>query len=169
MNPFQPGSGSAGARGGMGRGRANRFGSINPGGQTSNPDSLFQLNGNLSRDPSAGMNHYRGTPAPALTSFNPMVRSSFTLPVANSLGSLRFTYRYALAPGAAGAAGEFERPQAAGLFTTTNLGNGFLLTAGTSFGASSAAGGARNSLTPSVSSGSQSHSALPLASVKLSF
>jgi hypothetical protein len=66
------------------------------------------------------------------------MRGSFNLPFSSSSSGYRFTYRDALRP--SGTLGDLGHPTASAIFTTSDLGNGVFLSAGTGYGARSMAG-----------------------------
>lgn len=79
-----------------------------------------------------------GTAPVALPSLSQLMRGSFNLPLSSSSSGFRFSYQDALRPG--GTPGDLGRPSASALFTTSDLGNGMFLSAGTGSGNRSMAG-----------------------------
>jgi len=72
-------------------------------------------------------------PSPfGLPSLNQMMRGSYSLPLNSSTSSFRFTYQDALKPG--DGFGYLAHPSASAMFSTSDLGNGVFLSAGTSYG-----------------------------------
>jgi hypothetical protein len=100
----------------------------------------------------------------ALPSFNQLMRGSFGLPLNSAQSSFRLTYQDAIRPGVN--FGDLARPNTSLIFSTTDLGNGMFLTAGTGFGHSTA--GAPAAGLGSSTSGDAKHSG-PSVAVKLSF
>jgi len=103
----------------------------------------------------------------ALPSLNQLMRGSFNLPFSSSSGlpssSLRFTYQDTLRSG--GVFGDPVHPNSSAMFTTSDLGNGVFLSAGTGYGIRSTAGA------PAASLGNESgpkHSGTAV-NLKLSF
>ncbi len=84
----------------------------------------------------------------ALPSLNQLMRGSFNLPFSSSSGlpssSLRFTYQDTLRSG--GVFGDPVHPNSSAMFTTSDLGNGVFLSAGTGYGIRSTAGAPAASL-----------------------
>jgi hypothetical protein len=80
----------------------------------------------------------------ALPSLSQMMRGSFNLPLSSSSSNFRFTYQDALRPG--GTFGDLGHPNASAMFTTSDLGNGVFLSAGTGYGIRSTAGAPAASL-----------------------
>jgi hypothetical protein len=79
-----------------------------------------------------------GTAPSDLPSLNQLMRGSFNLPVSSSSSNFRFSYMDALRPG--GTLGDLGHPTASAMFTTSDLGNGVFLSAGTGYGTRSTAG-----------------------------
>jgi hypothetical protein len=130
----------------------NQFGSFNLGGHQGSPASLFP--------PSSGP--FGATPQLPL---NQLMRGSFNLPLNSPASSaFRFQYSSTLMPG--GNLNDLARPYGSVVFTTSDLGNGVFLSAGTSNGSHSMAGA------PAASFGNDTsapkHSASGVA-IKLSF
>jgi hypothetical protein len=153
MAPFQPGpnfgnfTGSPGS--GMGVNGADGFGAgrqgvggfnqlggsgTGTGGRQGNIAPLFPAGGGSAGGASAP---FGATPF-ALPSFNQLMRGSFNLPLSSSSSNFRFSYQDALRPG--GTSGDLGRPYGSAVFTTSDLGNGMFLSAGTGYGSRSMAG-----------------------------
>ena len=69
-------------------------------------------------------------------SLNQLMRGSWNKPLDASAGTSRLSFRAPLMPGAT--FGDLAHPPMTGLYSTTDLGNGMFLSAGTSFGHSNA-------------------------------
>jgi hypothetical protein len=175
INPFQPAvnfsnlPGSTGSAlnfnpslnrtGGFGTTRQgtssfNQLGSFGMGRGQGNPGILFQPS-------SAAGGPFGATPQPSL---NQLMRGSFNLPLSSSSSSaLRFQYSNMLTP--AGNLSDLAHPYGSVLYTSSDLGNGMFLSAGTYSGHSMAGA-------PAVPSGNGTgapkHSASGVA-IKLSF
>ena len=152
MDPFQPspnfgnyagsassGIGFNGGGAGFGGGRQslggfNQMGGSAMGGRQGNFPPLFPATDGPTR--SAGGPF--GTAPVELPSLNQLMRGSFNLPFSSSSSSFRFSYMDALRPG--GALSDVGHPTASAMFTTSDLGNGVFLSAGTGYGTRSTAG-----------------------------
>jgi hypothetical protein len=138
MDPFQPSLGNfAGSTGGAGRqsvGGFNQMGGSGMNGRQVNFAPLFPE----SDGPSRGAGGAFGSAPATLPSLNQLMRGSFNLPFSSSSSSFRFTYQDKLRPG--GTLGDLTRPTASAIFTSSDLGNGVFLSAGTGDGARSMAG-----------------------------
>lgn len=133
----------------------NQFNSFSMGGRQGSPGTLFSSS-SMTGGP------FGTTPQPSL---NQLMRGAFNLPLNSSSSSaLRFQYSAMLMP--AGSLSDLARPNSSVLFTSSDLGNGVFLSAGTYNGGHSMAG------TPAVAqgngSGAPKHSASGVA-IKLSF
>jgi hypothetical protein len=119
------------------------------------PGTLFQPSG-LAGGP------FGATPQPSL---NQLMRGSFNLPMFSpSIAPFRFQYSSALMPG--GTLSDLARPSSSVLFTSSDLGNGVFLSAGTYNSGHSMAGAP---IVPAGNgSGAPKHSASGVA-IKLSF
>jgi hypothetical protein len=172
LDPFQPrtrfasfsgSSGSAmdfsGAGGfGMGRQGSGSFNPIGGSGASRQSNSIAPLF-------PAGSAFSPGAAAPlALPSFNQLMRGSFSLPVNSVQGSFRLSYQDAMRPGVN--FGDLARPSTSLMFSTTDLGNGMFLSAGTGYGHSTA--GAPAAGLGTSTSGDIKHSG-PSVALKLSF
>jgi len=104
-----------------------------------------------------------GSAPAAQPSLNQMMRRSFSLPFSSSSSSFHFSYLDTLRPG--GTLGDLGHPTAAAMFTTSDLGNGVFLSAGTGYGIRSTAGAPAASL---GNEGGPKHSGTAV-NVKLSF
>jgi hypothetical protein len=103
-------------------------------GRQGNFAPLFPASDGLTR----GAGGSFGSAPATLPSLNQLMRGSFNLPFSSSSSSYRFTYQDALRPG--GTLGDLGHPTASAMFTTSDLGNGVFLSAGTGYGARSMAG-----------------------------
>jgi hypothetical protein len=105
-----------------------------------------------------------GAAPSVLPSLNQLMRGSFALPLSSPSSSFRFTYQDALRPN--GSFNDLAHPSASAMFSTSDLGNGMFLSAGTTYGSHAGAGA------PAASIGSnnngQKHSG-PSVALKLSF
>jgi hypothetical protein len=150
MDPFQPSpnfgnfNGSTGGgfkrdSDGSGAGRPsaggfNQMGSSGMNGRLGSFGTLFPA----SDGPTSSAGGSFGTAPAALPSLNQLMRGSLNLPLSSSSSSFRFTYQDTLRPG--GTPGDLGRSTASAIFTTSDLGNGVFLSAGTGYGARSTAG-----------------------------
>lgn len=137
----------------------NPMGGTGMGGRQGNFPPLFPATGDRTRN--AG-GPFGAAPA-TLPSLNQMMRGSFNLPFSSSSGSFRFSYLDTLRPG--GTLGDLGHPAAPAMFSTSDLGNGVFLSAGTGYGIRSTAGA------PAASLGNESgpkHSGTAV-NLKLSF
>jgi len=144
LDPFEPGpnfgnfSGSPGGNGfngtgGFGAGRqgsvgsnslggANPFGGARMGGRNnSGSGPLFPSGG-------GGSASFSGAPL-ALPSLNQLMRGSVKLPLNSSSSTFRLSYQDTFRPG-----GDLGRPSASAMFSSSDLGNGVFLSAGTTYG-----------------------------------
>jgi hypothetical protein len=169
LDPFQPGPnfgkfpvtadgmGFTGTAGGFTMGRPGK-GSLNGG---------AQVMGSFNRFDSEGMGASFGTPylvfpdpafpavslksdlviaskgtfgpnSAVLPSFNQLMRGSSNLPRSSSFGNLKLSYQDTLRP--LGNLGNPALPSGSALFTSSDLGNGVFLSAGTGYGSHSIAG-----------------------------
>ena len=119
--------------------------------------------GSFSGSASSSFSPFAAAPL-ALPSLNQLMRGSFSLPSSPTFGTFRLSYRDALRPGVN--FGDLARPSNSLMFSTTDLGNGMFLSAGTGFGHTTA--GAPASGLGSSTSGDAKHSG-PSVAVKLSF
>ena len=176
LDPFEPGpgfgkfadspSGENGLNGpnGMGAfggrqdsGGPNSFGGSGTGERKNGgPRPLFPLVG--------GANGSFGGAPLALPSLNQLMRGSFNLPVSSSSNAFRLSYQDSLRP--RGSLGDLERPSASAMFTTSDLGNGIFLSAGTTYGSHMA--GAPAATLGNGSAGGPKHPG-PGVAIKLSF
>ena len=101
----------------------------------------------------------------SVPSLNQLMRGSVNLPLSSSSSAFRFSYQEALRPG--GTPSDFGRPSASALFTTSDLGNGMFLSAGTGSGNRSMAGAPAAGLGNGTVGGPK-HSG-PSVNLKLSF
>jgi len=92
------------------------------------------------------------------------LRGSFSLPSSTSLGTFRLSYQDALRPGVN--FGDLTRPSTGLVFSTSDLGNGVFLSAGTGYGHSTA--GAPAASLGNSTSGEPKHFG-PSVALKLSF
>ena len=169
MNPFQPGMSSFQPRPGFGSSAgstANGF----PGAIAFAPGRQGDLSSPLHPTGSpiyTAIGPFGYAPA-ALPSLNQLMRGSLSLPFSSPYpgtpsGSLRFTYRDTLRPGAA--FGDLNHPNTSAMFTTSDLGNGVFFSAGTGYGIRSTAGAPAASL---GNEGGPKHSGTAV-NLKLSF
>jgi hypothetical protein len=105
-----------------------------------------------------------GKPAYTLPSLNQVLRGSYSLPLSSSSSSLKFSYQDVYKPGSSFT--DLVRPSASAMFSTSDLGNGVFLSAGTSYGGHSLAGAPAASI-GNGTAGSK-HSG-PSVALKLSF
>jgi len=150
----------------MGRQRGASFGQFTgegAGGRYDNPGSLFQMGNIVDRAFANGANGAFGT----LPRFDQMMRSSFTLPLASSVGTFKLSYRDMFGPSGNAMGGNIGRGSASAMFGTSNLGNGMFLSAGTGYGSRTMASGPGNS-SMTGNAGGQRHSG-PSVALKLSF
>jgi hypothetical protein len=140
-----------------------RMGGAGIGGRQDNLAPLFPLSNGPAPAPYGSF----GSAPLALPSLNQLMRGSFSLPFGSSAGlppgSLRFTYQGSLRPG--GAFSDPGHPNPSAMFTTSDLGNGVFLSAGTGYGIRSTAGAPAASL---GNEGGQKHSGTAV-NLKLSF
>jgi hypothetical protein len=152
----------AGSTGGMGQrsiGGFNQMGGSGMNGRQGNFGPLFPA----SDGPTRGAVGSFGSAPAALPSLNQLMRGSFNLPFSSSSSNFRFTYQDTLKPG--GTFGDLGRPTASAMFTTSDLGNGVFLSAGTGYGIRSTAGAPAAGL---GSEGALKHSGTAV-NLKLSF
>jgi hypothetical protein len=172
INPFQPAvnfsnfSGSTGnapslnRTGGFGTTRqrtssVNQLGSFGMGRGQGNPGILFQPS-------SAAGGPFGATPQPSL---NQLMRGSLNLPLSSSSSSaFRFQYSNMLTP--AGNLSDLAHPYGSVLYTSSDLGNGMFLSAGTYGGGHSMAGAP--TMPSANGTGAPKHSTSGVA-IKLSF
>jgi hypothetical protein len=192
LDPFQPGpnfgkfpvtaSGGTGftgsatsfAMGRQGRGRFdygpqpmggfNRFDSAGMGTRFGIVTPAFPAS-NLKPDLSIGPTGRLGAASATLPSLNDLVRGSSSLHMNSSFGSQRFAYKDAFRP--IGNLGDLGLPSSSALFTSSDLGNGVFLSAGTGYGSRSAAGAPAASI-GNGTSGAAKHSGTAV-NLKLSF
>jgi hypothetical protein len=129
----------------------NQFGSFNMGGRQVNQTILFP----------APSRPFGATPQPSL---NLLMRSTFNLPLNSSSSAFRFQYSNMLLPSAN--LSDLARPNGSVLFTSSDLGNGMFLSAGTYNSSHSMAGAPAASLANGT--GAPKHSASGVA-INLSF
>jgi hypothetical protein len=186
LDPFQPGpnfgnfsgSSTAGmnspARGGFGSDRRNSgvtgqmgymgingaaMGDLGMRGHQNGVGPVFPAGGG----PMRGPNGLIGAP-PGVPSFNQLMRGSYRVPLNSGSSRLRFNFQDQLRAGAN--LNDLARPTASAMFSTSDLGNGMFLSAGTSFGRMNS--GAPAAGLGSNLSGEGKHSGPSLA-IKLSF
>jgi hypothetical protein len=152
------GAGRLGA-GWQGMDGSSPFGGSGIGGRQGNRAPLFPTG---SASASDGGRQFDASPF-ALPSLNQLMRESFNLPSGSSSSSFKFSYQDALRP--YGTSGDPGRPSASALFSTSDLGNGMVLSAG--YG-SHPIGGAAASGLGSGATGNQKHSG-PSVNLRLSF
>jgi|HubBroStandDraft_1064217.scaffolds.fasta_scaffold08456_5 hypothetical protein len=140
LEPFQPNpsfenfAGSTGVAGRQSMGGFNQMGSSGMNGHQGSFGPLFPASDGPARDAGGPF----GSAPAALPSLNQLMRGSFNMPFNSSSSIFRFTYQDTLRP--SGTSGDFGRPNASAIFTTSDLGNGVFLSAGTGYGARSLAG-----------------------------
>jgi len=146
-DPFQPNFGnySGASTGNIGFSPARGFGSGRQGTGAFTPMGGTNRFGGASQWGGYGMGGANASardanslfgPSPfGLPSLNQFMRGSYNLPLNASTGGFRFSYQDALRPG--GGFTDLARPSASAMFSTSDLGNGMFLSAGTSFGHSS--------------------------------
>ena len=140
LDPFQPSpnfgtfAGATGSAGQPSIGGFNQIGGSGRIGIQSNFGPLFPA----SDGPGRGVGGPFGSAPAAPPSLNQLMRESFSLPFTSSPKNFRFTYLDTLRPG--GPLGDLGRPNTSAMFTTSDLGNGVFLSAGTGYGIRSAAG-----------------------------
>jgi hypothetical protein len=181
LDPFQTGpgfgnfSGSAGGRVGfngagipggadrLGAAGFNRFGAASMGGSTGNFAPLFPASA-----PGAIVSGRTIGPFAASTatspSLNQLIHGSLKLPLNSGVGAFRLTYLDTIHPGSN--IGDLVHPFASAMFSTSDLGNGMVLSAGTFYGNRSMAGAPAASL--GNGPGGAKHSG-PALAIKLSF
>lgn len=140
------------------------FGSPGSAQRQSTPAPLFPIGGNTSRSLAAGTSGPFALPPAPQPSLNQLMRSTFGVPLNGPSTSFKLSLQDTFRT--AGAFAGPARP-AAGLFTTTDLGNGMLLTAGTTLGSHSMAGAPAATL-PNGTASAPRHSG-PSLGLKLSF
>jgi hypothetical protein len=155
-----------GAAGGFGSGRQggaamNPFGSPGIGGRQGNPAPLFPTSDGPTRDIGGPF----GTAPVALPSLNQVLRGSYNLPLNSSSSSFKLSYQDIFKPGAS--LSDLDRPSASAMFSTSDLGNGMFLSAGTTYSSHSMAGAPAASLGNESGAGTK-HSG-PSVALKLSF
>jgi hypothetical protein len=129
-----------------------------------NLTSAFQPS-NFKSDLSIGPSGHLGGTSTALPSFNDLVRGSSSLHMNSSLGKLSLADKDAFRP--LGNLGDPGLPSASALFTSSDLGNGVFLSAGTGYGSRSVPGAPAASIGNSASGGAK-HSGTAV-NLKLSF
>jgi hypothetical protein len=172
LDPFKPrpsfGSFSGSSGSSIGFGGADGFSMGRQGSGSFNPivgsDTSGHSNSFAPFFPANGAFSPGGAAPLALPSFNQLMRGSFSLPFNDAPGSFRLTYQDALRPGVNFC--DLARPNTTLIFSTTDLGNGMFLSAGTGYGHSTA--GAPAAGLGSSTSGDAKHSG-PSVAVKLSF
>jgi hypothetical protein len=97
-------------------------------------------------------------------SLNQLIHRSLMLPLNSGIGAVRLNYMDTIRPGSN--IGDLAHPFASAMFTTSDLGNGMFLSAGTVYGNRSMAGAPAASL--GVGPGGAKHSG-PALAIKLSF
>jgi hypothetical protein len=111
-----------------------------------------------------GANGYFGSASLALPSLNQLMRGSDNLHLNNSSSNFRLSYQDALEPG--GSFSDLGRTSASAMFTSSDLGNGVFLSAGTTYGSRMA--GAPAATIGNGSAGGPKHPG-PGVALKLSF
>ena len=139
----------------------NPFGSAGMGGRQGNAAPLFPT----SDGPTRGIGGPFGTAPYALPSLNEVLRGSYNLPLNSSTSTFKLSYQDMFKPGAP--LSDLGRPSASAMFSTSDLGNGMFLSAGTTYGSHSMAGAPAASIGNGAEAGSK-HSG-PSVAVKLSF
>lgn len=114
--------------------------------------------------PEAATSSSFGTAPLAPPSLNQILRARFMLPLSSSTGSLSLFSQDRIRPGTS--LGDFTRPYGSAIFSTSDLGNGVFLSAGTGYGHSNA--GAPAAGLGSSTSAEPKHSG-PTVALKLSF
>jgi hypothetical protein len=142
-------------------GAANPFGSIAGGGRLGSAGPLFP--GSDGPQGSGGGPFGRSAYTPP--SLNEMLHGSYNLPLNSSVSSLRFSYQDVYKSGAS--LSDLGRPASSAMFSTSDLGNGVFLSAGTNYGSHSMAGAPAASIGNGTAAGSK-HSG-PSVALKLSF
>jgi len=155
----------------MGPGRqaalgSNPFGAVSMGGRSDNLGPLFPMSGNLTPGLANGANRLFGATPGAVPSLNQLMRGNLSLPLNASYGSFRLSYRDNLF-GPGGSAGVPGRSASSAMFSTSDLGNGMYLSAGSMYGSRPMAGAPAAGL-GGIQSGGAKHSGTSLA-IKLSF
>ena len=157
---------------GVGRqapGGFNRFGAAGLGASSGNLAPLFPVSGSTRSLPGGANGPFAAaplTPAPlTLPSLNQLMRGSIDLPLTSSYGAYRLSPQDRFAPN--GNIGDLGRPYGAAIFTSSDLGNGMFLSAGSTFGSRSTAGAPAATLGNGQSGGAR-HSG-PSVALKLSF
>jgi hypothetical protein len=154
--------GSAGGFGSAGFGSSrqgagsNPFGSISGSGRMGAGGPLFPL----SDGPQAGA---FGRSDLTLPSLNQVLRGSYSMPLNSSTSTLKFSYQDVYKPGTSFT--DLARPSASAMFSTSDLGNGMFLSAGTSYGSHSMAGAPA----ASIGNGTGAKHSGPSVALKLSF
>ncbi len=173
LDPFEPGpnfgnfAGSPGGGNGLNGTRTytgrqgtvgfNRFGGTGMGGDGNGRTGPLFLYG-------GGANGYFGSASLALPSLNQLMRGSDNLHLNNSSSNFRLSYQDALEPG--GSFSDLGRTSASAMFTSSDLGNGVFLSAGTTYGSRMA--GAPAATIGNGSAGGPKHPG-PGVALKLSF
>jgi len=164
LDPYQPaaasgnfGGSAAGSIGFMGTlrqsgGGFNRFGGVGWGGPPQDLPALFPSNGNFPRNLASGTNGTaggdRGTLPRFDTGLDTGMGNSLNLPFNSYVGAFRPSYRDLFGEGMNSMGGNLGKGSASTMFSTSNLGNGMFLSAGSSFGRRSAAGPAPSAALP---------------------
>jgi hypothetical protein len=162
LDSFQPGPNFGKFKGAVGSsmgfksaaqpalGAFNRFDPADIGGRFGSFDFTFPSS-RLKLGPAMGTKEPLGGPSATLPSFNELMRGSASLRL-NSSGSLgRHSYQNPFKP--TGNLGEPGLPSASALFTSSDLGNGVFLSAGTGYGIRSTAGAPAASVGNSATGG----------------
>jgi hypothetical protein len=145
-------------------GSAMPFNSVGSFNQFSQSSMSGHQNGIAPLFPSAGANSPFAAPPLAVPSLSQLMRTRLNFPLTSTPGSFSLFSPYMLKP--APAFGDLTRPYGSMIFSTSDLGNGMFLSAGTGFGHSTAG-------TPAASLGSNTsaepkHSG-PSVALRLSF
>ena len=154
LDPFQPGRNFGNFSGSESKDVGN--GASQFGGRNQRPGGFNPSTGNARQARDAVP---QGAP-----SFSQLMRATYSLRPDTSAGSFRFSYQDVLRAGAN--LGDLDRPATSLMFTTSDLGNGMFLSAGTSLGRSNA--GAPAAGLGSNASPEGKHSG-PALALKLSF
>jgi hypothetical protein len=127
--------------------------------------SRVQMSGSVPRGVRSSANGTFSATSAAPPSFNQLMRGNSGLRLNSNFGAQRFSSQNTFRP--IGNFGDPGLPSASALFTSSDLGNGVFLSAGTGYGNHSTAGAPAASL-GNGTSGGQKHSGASLA-LKLSF
>lgn len=163
LDPFQPGPNFGKFKGSAGI--FNRFGGTEMRERQDNFESVFQTRASGRHSMSSSENSNSSSSPLTLPSFNTLMRTNRGQPSSPSLGAFKLSNRELLGPrGNAFDPGLFPGST---LFSSSDLGNGIVFSAGTGSGSRSAAGAPAASLGTGTAGG-QKHSS-PLVNLKLSF